>query len=390
MTYIIESIKYFMMNPIWLFALVSLILVGYVRVKRERSQFYTRIESGLDEMKEGMFKGIGVGILASILFVGIGIVVSPLYLLLLTGVLLILLFFFNFIFLSAIYPLIITFFAMFFFLQVEEGLTLFGTTFEQSISMNQLAISLLFISAILLMGESILLLHLMKRSPSPHLKKTARGRYVGAFRMKQLWLVPILFIIPGSWVEALPYWPQLNYGETSFAFVLFPYIIGFQRQWLSTYPKEGLQIERKRLIQLSFLSLILGVVSLIYVDLAIYALGVVGLFALLRSFIALMKERKDEAFVKPLNEGLPIVGVLPNSPAEQMGLQIGEVIRSVNQQVVHDEKEFYEAVQKNAAHCRLQVLGRDQEIRLEQTVLFEQDHFKLGLLFMTEKATYGK
>lgn len=390
MTHIIESIQYFIMNPIWVFALISLVLVGYVRVKRERSQFYTRIDKGLEEMKEGMFKGIGVGVLASILFIGIGILVSPLYLLFLTGTLLILLFFFNFIFLSSIYPLIVAFFGTFLFLQSNESIEIFGMTLDQSMSMNELAVSLLFIGAILLMGESILLLHLKKRSPSPYLKKTARGRYVGAFRMKQLWVVPLLFVIPGDWVDGLPYWPQLAYGETSFSFILFPYVIGFQRQWLSTYPNEGLQIERKRLIQLSLIAFILGVISLMYMDIAIYALAMVGLFAVIRSFVALMKERKDEAFVKPLNEGLPIVGVLPNSPAEQMGLKIGEVIRSVNQQIVYDEKGFYEAVQKNAAHCRLQVLGRNQEIRLEQTVLFEQDHFKLGLLFMTEKATSGK
>lgn len=390
MTYIIESIKYFIMNPIWFIAFISLISVGYVRVKRERSQFYTRIDKGLSEMKEGMFKGIGVGLLASILFVGIGILVSPLYLFLLTCVFIILLLFFNFIFLSAIYPLIIAFFATFFFLRIKEDITLFGMVFDQSMSIEQLAVSLLFIGAALLMGESILLLHLKKRSPSPYLKKTARGRYVGAFRMKQLWLVPILFMIPGSWVEGLPYWPQLAYGETSFAFILFPYVIGFQRQWLSTYPEKGLQMESKRLMQLSMITFILGVISLMYINIAIYALVLVGFFGVLRSFFALMRERKDEAFVKPLNEGLPIVGVLPNSPAEQLGLQIGEVIRSVNQQIVRDEKEFYEAVQKNAAHCRLQVLGRDQEIRLEQTVLFEQDHFKLGLLFMTEEATSRK
>lgn len=221
MTHIIESIQYFIMNPIWVFALISLVLVGYVRVKRERSQFYTRIDKGLEEMKEGMFKGIGVGVLASILFIGIGILVSPLYLLFLTGALLILLFFFNFIFLSSIYPLIVAFFGTFLFLQSNESIEIFGMTLDQSMSMNELAVSLLFIGAILLMGESILLLHLKKRSPSPYLKKTARGRYVGAFRMKQLWVVPLLFVIPGDWVDGLPYWPQLAYGETSFSFYPF-------------------------------------------------------------------------------------------------------------------------------------------------------------------------
>ena len=77
-----------------------------------------------------------------------------------------------------------------------------------------------------------------------------------------------------------------------------------------------------------------------------------------------------------------IVGVLEGTPAEEMGLQIGEVIQRVNDRDVSSEKEFYNALQRNAAHCRLQVVDRNGEVRLMQQVVYADDHYKLGLLFM--------
>ncbi len=57
-----------------------------------------------------------------------------------------------------------------------------------------------------------------------------------------------------------------------------------------------------------------------------------------------------------------------------MGLVPGECIRAVNGLKVSNEKELYDAIQINAAHCRLQVIGRDGEVRLMQQVIFRHDH----------------
>ncbi len=43
-----------------------------------------------------------------------------------------------------------------------------------------------------------------------------------------------------------------------------------------------------------------------------------------------------------------------------MGLGIGEVIRKVNGVEVHSERQLYEALQINAAHCRLEVLNHQK------------------------------
>ena len=63
-----------------------------------------------------------------------------------------------------------------------------------------------------------------------------------------------------------------------------------------------------------------------------------------------------------------------------MGLQIGECIVKVNGQAVHTEDELYEALQINAAYCRLEVLDIDGEIRYTQQAVFMNDHYRIGIL----------
>ena len=77
-----------------------------------------------------------------------------------------------------------------------------------------------------------------------------------------------------------------------------------------------------------------------------------------------------------------IAAVLPESPAEKMGLQVGEVIKRVNGQEIYTERELYEALQINAAHCRLEVLNHQNEIRLTQHVVHADDHHRIGLILV--------
>ncbi|WP_236687407.1 PDZ domain-containing protein, partial [Geobacillus sp. ZGt-1] len=83
--------------------------------------------------------------------------------------------------------------------------------------------------------------------------------------------------------------------------------------------------------------------------------------------------------------GLVIVGVLPGSKAEKMGLSIGEVIIKTNGAPVRSETEFYEALQRNRAFCKLDVVGHNGEVRFVQGALYEDEHHELGLLFVRDR-----
>ncbi|MDV6376935.1 PDZ domain-containing protein [Sporosarcina sp. GW1-11] len=101
---------------------------------------------------------------------------------------------------------------------------------------------------------------------------------------------------------------------------------------------------------------------------------------LLLSILIPLTEQKKSVLLVPQTEGIFVVAVLKDSPAEKMGIIPGDLIKSVNGITIHNEDELYDAIQVNAAHCRLQVIGRDGEVRLKQQVLFRHDHFRLGML----------
>lgn len=79
-----------------------------------------------------------------------------------------------------------------------------------------------------------------------------------------------------------------------------------------------------------------------------------------------------------------ILGVVPESPADKMDLKVGEVITKVNSISVHDEIQLYRALQKNSAHCKIEVLDINGEVRFAQRALYEGDYHKLGILMIQD------
>jgi S1-C subfamily serine protease len=110
-----------------------------------------------------------------------------------------------------------------------------------------------------------------------------------------------------------------------------------------------------------------------------------------REALTLVQRMNDEAlpfYFFKRNQGLMILGILPESPASKMALQVGELITKVNGAAVQNEKGFYESLQKNRAHCKLEVIDTNGEIRFVQRALYEGDHHELGILFVQEERKF--
>lgn len=53
------------------------------------------------------------------------------------------------------------------------------------------------------------------------------------------------------------------------------------------------------------------------------------------------------------------------------------------------QKEFYKALQKNRAYCKLEVLNSEGEVRFVQGALFEGDHHELGILTVEDRKKWN-
>jgi S1-C subfamily serine protease len=97
------------------------------------------------------------------------------------------------------------------------------------------------------------------------------------------------------------------------------------------------------------------------------------------------RQKSQPHFFTPSTKGILILGVLPFTPAHKMGLKSGEIIRKTNGVEVNSEKEFYEALQRNRAFCKLEVYDVNGQVRFAQSSLYEGEHHELGLIFIDEE-----
>jgi F0F1-type ATP synthase assembly protein I len=285
---------------------------------------------------------------------------------------------------SPIYFATIAFFGLFALQQWGTGLDSFsyrGWSLGDVDLFGDLALTIPVIAGLFLIVEGFLIRRHTAAYASPFLTKTNRGLRAAAYKSKRLWLLPIVFLIPGDFISAFaPYWPQFTIGATAFSFLPVPIIIGFSQIARASFPDELFPKVGRAVTIIGTVVVVVGAFAwwMPILGWAALLIGVVGRATL--SILVAVRERKGGFAAAPQSTGVIIAGILPESPGEKLGLIPGECIRSVNGIQVSNEKELYDAIQVNAAHCRLQVIGRDGEVRLMQQVLYRHDHHRLGLL----------
>ena len=378
---LLKGIGKFFINPLLYVAILFAIVLGYVRVKRERRFFRTRILWGWTETKRMLQDSWIYALILSVVSVGIGLTLTTDWIVTFCIISCVLVLLFVFQIGSPIIASTLAIVAM--WIGYQNGGTFEILSFEWAGERNWLELAL---PVALLMGAAVIVEGLLIRkngaeSASPILEQSSRGLTAAGYLSKRLWMLPVLVIVPGNVIpDFLPFWPQFTLGHDTFGLVLFPVVIAFQQKARSTlpvyfYPKVGNAVI---IVGIATMVLAAGAIWLPFfaaISLAVGATARLGAW-LYFDFM----ERRGSYSVAPQDSGVMIAGILPESPAEKMGLQIGECIRKVNGQTVTNERELYEAIQINAAHCRLEVLDHQGEVRLRQHVIYHHDHHRLGLL----------
>ncbi|WP_033540939.1 PDZ domain-containing protein [Planococcus sp. CAU13] len=378
---VLMDVGRFFINPLLYIALLAAILLGYFRVKKERALFRSRIVWGGREFGDLLKDGILFALLFSVLFSGIGLAVPLEWLVALSLVSIAIV-------ISGIYQL-----ASFAYLSVAAIglgwlLNHYGWTIPFGLfDFGGYAVAWPWIVPVALITGAMVFLEgqLVSRrgneASSPRTQKTSRGLTAVTYKAKRLWLIPLLLVVPGDLVDSyLPYWPQFPIGESIFSFILFPAVIGFAGKTRRTLPENVYPKQGKSIWLLGLAVIGLALFSYLWEPMALIALAAGAVGRAVISIVAAVNENKGNHAVAPQSSGVMIVDVLADSPAAKMGLVRGEIIRKVNGLKVSNESELYAAIQVNAAHCRLEVLDHNKELRLRQHVIFRHDHYRLGLI----------
>ncbi len=378
---LLQGIGRFLINPLFYLTIMFAVLLGYTRVKRERKFFHIRVANGWSELKSSLTGGLLVSLVLSLVIVAAGLAVTPQFLLVLSVITIVGMILYTLHLLSSVILITASFMVLVVLNQTGMAFTFMGIEVDGAVWNDASVVPLCILAGLLVMAEGWLIRKKGAYFASPILEKTKRGMKAVAYLSKSVWLLPLLLVVPGEGISSyVPYWPQFTLGEESFSLVLFPLVIGFQQKVRKTlpiyfYPKLA------RTVTLLGVAITLGGITGYFMKEAAFIMLLAG--SLIRLLITLqykMQERADVYAVAPSSNGAMIAAVLPNSPAEKMGLVTGEVIKKVNGREVQTERELYEALQVNAAHCKIEVLDHHQELRLTQHVVHSDDHHGIGLL----------
>lgn len=369
------------LNPLLYVAAIISIFLGYRRVKRERRYFNIRILNGWSEFRSFIAVPVVISLIISLLSLAIGLTVPTSFLIMLTLVSIVAVISYVFHLLSPIILFAVSFYLLVAMQYFGQNIEFFNYELNGLKLLDDSVITITLLAGILLMVEASLVRNNGAKFASPLLENTKRGLKVVPYFSKNIKLLPLLFIVPGDAISAyLPWWPHFNLGAEQFSIVLFPLVIGYQQITRRSLPQYFYPKYGRSLMILAQLVVIGGLASYFYPMVGAIVLAIAAISRLMISVIYKLNERTNAYAVAPSANGVMIAAVLPNSPAEKMGLVAGEVIRKVNGMEVYTERELYEALQVNAAHCRLEVLDHQQEVRLTQHVVHSDDHYRIGLL----------
>lgn len=368
------------LHPLFYFSFFLCIVMGYRRVKRERKDFKIRIEDGYFELRNVFSIGVIIGLCLSAVTIVLGMAI-PFAALIVMGILSIVIgMTLQYRLLTPAHIIGVTIFTLFF---IHE--------FELSIPFIELDKSLYpalaVLMGLLIVGEGILIRRNAVKGTSPKLIQSNRGMTVGVHESQRLWMIPFFLFVPGGeMVAPFEWWPVFDLGkEVAITPILVPFLIGFTQQVQGQLPKDSITISGTRIMALGFGVLAIGIGS-IWLPILSIAAAAIALFG--REWVAYankMSEQQLPFYFTKRDHGVLILGVIPYSPADKMALQAGEVITKVNGVVVHTEKQLYEALQRNRAHCKLEVLDVFDQIRFVQRALYEGEHHELGILFVQDK-----
>jgi len=373
-----------LLHPVFYYSIFLAALLGISRVKRERKNFTVRAKDALFELRQLFPLGLLIGLIISFVTVAAGIPVPFAAILLVAAFTLMLSLTTEIRLLAPAYTLGAAFFTLIFLSGKNINIPFLGDSFA---SLDEkIYPSIAIVLALLTIGEGVLILRNGKKGTSPKLLKSKRGQTVGVHEVKRVWVIPVFLLIPGN-VLSLPFewWPVFTIGDNTYSLLLVPFAIGMHQQIQGMLPKEAVQQLGSRVIGLGILITLVAVAGYWFpiASIAAAALAIIGREALTLS--QKVQEDNRPFYFSKKNHGVMILGVIPESPADKMALGVGELVTKVNGTNVNDEHSFYEALSRNGAHCKLEVLDTNGQIRFVQRALYEGDHHELGILFVQDE-----
>lgn len=370
-----------LIQPYYYIALLFIALYYRRQVALERKLIHVKLHSWGRETWRTVWTGLVAGLLVSLAAIALGISLSGTAVACIWAVSLVLMLF-RIQYLCFAYSIgllgIVQFVLSFFPDVMQEGQA--GTIANALRDMDIPA--LLVLAALLHLAEAVLARWQGPRLATPLFLEGKRGKVVGGYQLQAFWPLPLFLLIPaGAGAADLPWQPLLGGG---LGLVSLPVIIGFGEMTQGMLPGRKAARTSGRLLLYSIVLLGLSLLAAWWSPLTLLAaLAAVLLHEGLGWYSALEERSISPIFVHP-PAGRKVLAVLPNSPAQEMGILPGEVLLKVNGVLLTDAAQLHEALRMNPAFCKLEVLNREGESKYLQRAIYDGDHHQLGMILAPE------
>ncbi|CAM4139357.1 PDZ domain-like protein [Lederbergia lenta] len=374
------------LNPVFYFSFILALIAGTLRIKRERRDFNLKVNELSHELRYLFPVGIVTGIVFSIIAIGTGFALPPIVIASIATMTILLGIIGNARLLSPALTIGIPLLALYATTYFDFQIPYFDQSFLTS--NNHFFIATALLLGIFILTEGFFMLKDGLMDISPKLRKSRRGQTVGAHQTKRLWFIPMFLFLPaGPLTAPFDWWPVFEWGSGMYSPILVPFIIGFQHQVQSILPKVAVNKLAKQVILLGVITIVCAGASFWLPQIMPIVAGAIAISGRLWiSYRHRVRERSNPYYFTSRNNGIMILDVIPDSPADKLELKIGEIIKTCNNVPVRNKQELYEALLINRAYCKLEVLDVHNELRLLQRALYEGDHHALGILFVEKRS----
>ena len=393
MTNILWAILLYFLQPVFIIGLLYTIFNRNKRVKYSRKNFRVNFNRTNFELKDFFIKGLLPGILVSILSLVLGVPLTIEWYLIYQIVAILFLLIGGSRFIHPIFTFSMTSILMyaanlfqfdlnFQWLQPVINENLFIINFELN-SLPLLLMNVLLFTSLILLITTFVMSRDNENKIFPILGSSKRGKTIALYPNKSLWVLPMLIVVPGEVIEPFAdWWPLLNIGGERFALLILPVLIGLHYTVSTQLLNEATSIIQKEFRWLSLVGLLGVVLTYFY---PILSVEVTGLLLIIGLFILYRHRKRENLWTfryGPADEGLRVIAVRPDSPAERLNLSIGDIIMDMNDKAMNSREEFNEMLAYNRSYIKMRIKRKDGEIVIAETPLYDDDYNNLGLLIL--------
>ncbi|WP_170220270.1 PDZ domain-containing protein [Paenibacillus anaericanus] len=384
-----EAVGQLFLQPFYYISIILIMLMYRRQFLLERKLFHVRLQSWLGQTWRTVIGGLLAGIGVSVVFAFVGMTLTMEGIICIWAVTLVLLLI-RVRYLCLAYSVGLLGVAQFILnlFPSFEGAQWIGEIVRIVRELNMPV--LLCLVAIVHLAEGLLIRWQGAKSAGPLFFEGKRGRMVGGYQMQNLWAIPLFMFIPAQTAGDILPWAPLFGGDAwqgGFSVLALPIMIGFSEMTTGLLPETKSRITSGRILGYGLIILVLAILSAWWNPLILLtALVAIILHEGLTWLSRIEEQQHSPLFVNPKG-GLKVLAVLPGSPAEELGIIIGETIIKVNGVPVPSQEELHAALRINPAFCKLEVLNLAGESKYLQRAIYAGEHHLLGAILAPDEKT---